>query len=52
MQVGRTGLRVPLMGLGTAGLGGLYVKVQQIEAEEMIRYALDNGVNFFLDTRL
>ncbi len=47
VEVGRTGLKVPLMGLGTAGMGNLYIEVSQSEANEMVHYALDHGLNFF-----
>jgi D-threo-aldose 1-dehydrogenase len=47
VQIGRTGLKVPLMGLGTAGMSDLYIKVKPAEAVEMVHYALDHGLNFF-----
>ena len=49
VKVGRTGLKIPLMGLGTAGMGNLYIEVTQAEAGEMINCALDNGLNL-IDT--
>lgn len=47
VEVGRTGLKIPLMGLGTAGMGNLYIKISQGEADEMVHYALEQGLNFF-----
>src|SRR4051812_42066055 len=47
VEVGRTGLKIPLMGLGTAGMGDLYIKIKQSEADEMVNYAINHGLNFF-----
>lgn len=47
VEVGRTGLKIPLMGLGTAGMGNLYVELEQSEANEMVQTAIENGLNFF-----
>lgn len=49
VEVGRTGLKIPLMGLGTAGMGDLYIKIEQCAAAEMVNYALDHGINL-IDT--
>ena len=46
-EVGRTGLKIPLMGLGTAGMGNLYIKISQDEANEMAQSAIEQGLNFF-----
>jgi D-threo-aldose 1-dehydrogenase len=47
VEIGRTGLKVPLMGLGTAGMSDLYIKVKPADAVEMVHSALDQGLNFF-----
>lgn len=47
VEVGRAGLKIPLMGLGTAGMSDLYIKVKESEATEMVHYALEHGLNFF-----
>ncbi len=44
------GLKITLMGLGTAGMGNLYIKISQDKANEMARYAIEQGLNFF-DTK-
>ncbi|MBN1460544.1 MAG: aldo/keto reductase, partial [Armatimonadetes bacterium] len=47
--LGRTGLRVSVMGLGAGGhsrLGQSYGNTE-VESEEVVRRALDLGVNFF-----
>jgi D-threo-aldose 1-dehydrogenase len=45
--VGRTALRVPAIGLGTAPMGGLYAPVPESQAVETIHYALAHEVRFF-----
>jgi D-threo-aldose 1-dehydrogenase len=41
-----TGLRLPSVGLGTAGLGGLYTSVPDAEAHAVVRHALETGVRY------
>ena len=48
-QVRRTGVELPAIGLGTAGLGGLYRSVADDEAHAVVRRALDAGVAY-IDT--
>jgi D-threo-aldose 1-dehydrogenase len=47
VEVGHTGLNIPVMGLGTAGMGNLYIKITQDEADEMVHLAIDQGLKFF-----
>jgi D-threo-aldose 1-dehydrogenase len=49
VEIGRTGLKVPLMGLGTAGMSDMYIKFTPQQAVEMIHYALNQGVTL-IDT--
>lgn len=45
-QIGRTGLNVSALGLGTATMGGTRVKVTQAEGEALVRAAWDAGVRY------
>ncbi len=47
--LGRTGLKVSLVGLGTGGLSQFGQKsgVNPTQIRELVRYALDQGINFF-----
>lgn len=45
-QIGRTGLSVTALGLGTATMGGTRIKVTQAEGEAMVRAAWDAGVRY------
>lgn len=47
MQVGRTTLTVPRLGIGTAPLGGLYAPVSRADAIATVDAALDSGISFF-----
>lgn len=47
VQVGKTALQVPRLGVGTAPIGNLYEPVPQAQAIEMIQWALQHGMNFF-----
>jgi D-threo-aldose 1-dehydrogenase len=42
--VRRTGVELPAVGLGTAGIGGLYTSVADDEAQAVVRRALEVGV--------
>jgi D-threo-aldose 1-dehydrogenase len=46
-KVGRTALEVTALGLGTAGLAGLYTDVTENEARTAIDAAWDAGIRFF-----
>ncbi len=46
-QIGRTGVSVTELGLGTAPLGELFNRVEDDEAEAIVRTALDGGVRYF-----
>ena len=48
-KLGNTGLEVTRVGLGCAGLGGLYSDISDEQAQEVVRTALNAGINF-LDT--
>lgn len=45
--IGKTGIRVPTLGLGGTGLANLYAAVADDEAEELVRGARSLGVDFF-----
>src|ERR671934_2641756 len=47
VPLGRTGLGVTRVGLGTAALGGLYSPVEEETAVETIGRAYANGLRFF-----
>jgi len=47
LPVGRTRLRIPVLGLGCSPLSGLYAPVPEAQAQTTIHQALANGVNFF-----
>ena len=48
-RLGKSGLYVPAIGLGGAGIGGVWGDVTEREAVEAVQYAVAQGVNF-LDT--
>lgn len=45
--IGKTGLQVPRMGMGSAPLGGLFQDVPETRATATVKRALDLGINFF-----
>ena len=47
MSLGRTGLSVTRLGLGSAPLGGLFTEVAENEARGVVEAAWDSGVRFF-----
>jgi len=47
--IGQTSVTVPEIGLGTGSFGGTPSEVNQAEAIQMVRYALDHGLNL-IDT--
>ena len=47
VRLGRTGLRVTRIGLGTAALGGLYAAVDEKQAVATLRRAYNAGIRFF-----
>ncbi len=47
VQVGKTALRVPRLGVGTAPMANMYAPLSDEQSIEMIQWALDNGMNFF-----
>src|ERR1043166_3558751 len=47
--LGRTGLRLPILGFGASSLGQEFRRVSLEEALESVRVALDCGLNF-IDT--
>lgn len=48
-RLGRTELMVPVVSLGGVGVGGLATRVQEDEAIEGVRYAVEQGLNY-IDT--
>jgi D-threo-aldose 1-dehydrogenase len=46
-EIGRTGLQVPIIGLGGAPLGDLYERLPEAQAESTIEAAYDAGVRLF-----
>src|SRR6478672_5337424 len=48
-RLGRTRMEVTELALGGVGIGGLYGPVSEVEAEHVVRTALDLGINY-LDT--
>jgi D-threo-aldose 1-dehydrogenase len=42
-----TGVTVTALGVGTAGIGGLYTPVSEEEAHATVRYALAHGLSYF-----
>lgn len=45
--VGKTGLSVTALGIGTAPLGGLFTSVSKEDAAAMLDYAWDAGIRYF-----
>jgi D-threo-aldose 1-dehydrogenase len=45
--LGRTGLQVTRLGLGTAPLGGLYAEVSETEAHAVVAAAFNQGLRYF-----
>ncbi len=45
--LGRTGLAVTALGLGTAPLGGLYVPVSRADATALLDVAWESGIRYF-----
>lgn len=48
-RLGRTELMVPVVSLGGVGVGGLATVVEETEAIDGVRYALEQGINY-IDT--
>ncbi|HEX2909794.1 MAG TPA: aldo/keto reductase [Chloroflexia bacterium] len=47
VKLGKTGLTVPRLGLGSAFLAGPFVSVPERQALEAVEYALEEGIRFF-----
>jgi L-galactose dehydrogenase len=45
--LGQTGLEVSAIGFGAASLGEEYGRTDPVEGERAVRYAIDQGVNYF-----
>ena len=45
--LGKTGLKLPLLGFGGAPLGELFKKVALPQAEETLKQAYDNGIRYY-----
>jgi len=46
-QLGQTDMRVSVLGMGTAALGGMFRHIYESEATDAVHRALDLGINFF-----
>jgi L-galactose dehydrogenase len=46
-ELGRTGIHVSLLGFGAAPLGGIYGHVSDREALRLVKFAIENGINYF-----
>lgn len=47
VNFGRGGLKVSQVGLGTAPLGGMFTSVEESSSDELIKTAINEGVNYF-----
>jgi L-galactose dehydrogenase len=45
--LGKTGLRLSILGFGAAPLGDEYGNIQAVEGERAVHAAIDHGINFF-----
>jgi L-galactose dehydrogenase len=45
--LGKTGLEVSAIGFGAASLGEEYGPIDPVEGERAVRYAIDQGINYF-----
>lgn len=45
--LGRTGLKVSVLGFGCGAVGGLMVNATQAEQERAVAWAIDQGINYF-----
>jgi D-threo-aldose 1-dehydrogenase len=46
-EVGRTGFEIPVLGLGTCPLGGVYAAIGESEARATYEAAWNGGIRFF-----
>ncbi|AGI72478.1 pyridoxal4-dehydrogenase Pld [Octadecabacter arcticus 238] len=46
-RVGNTDLRIPVMGLGTCPLGGIYASIGELEAQASFEAAWESGLRFY-----
>jgi len=46
-QLGKTSLRVSILGFGASPLGNVFRQTDPAESREAVRYAIDQGINFF-----
>jgi L-galactose dehydrogenase len=46
-KLGRTDLRVSLLGFGTAPLGDMYGTTDPLEGKRAVHFAIEHGINFF-----
>lgn len=47
VALGKTGIQIPILSMGAASLGSIYHPVSQQQADETVKTALENGVNYF-----
>ena len=45
--LGRGGLKLPVLGFGAAAIGNLYAAVDEAQAQDAVRAALDAGLSYF-----
>ena len=46
--LGKTGVKLPILGFGGAPLGELFKKVSLPQAEEALKQAYDSGLRYYL----
>ena len=46
-QLGRTGLKVSIVGYGASPLGAEFGKIDPAEGTRAVHYAIDHGLNYF-----
>lgn len=46
-QLGNTGMKLSVLGMGGSGFGNVYGKYNEEEATRVVKYAVEKGVNYF-----
>ncbi len=46
--LGKTGLKVSILGFGASPLGGVFEPVEEQEGISAVHHALDHGINFLM----
>lgn len=47
LQLGNTGMRLSVLGMGGSGFGNVYGKYNEAEAIKAVNYAVEKGINYF-----